>query len=364
MSNTATKLAEKIGVSRATISRALNRPESLSPAMLAKVHSAAKALHLDLRIRSPRGRRAKYFDAGEEGPQLAVWFIGSDEKNAYRFLGEQMSYLKAASESAGASIKFVFSATPDEIPDEVVNHEFNALLLEGVQPSTRVIDAIAGMPSVWVLTRKSADYPGDYVEPDNEANGRMAADFLIQRGHAHFAYITTEPEYPAFARRETAFKSRVAEHGGRVARITASPHDPKLHMLPPPTDEEGRELTAQLLACDPMPRAVYTPNFFCTGMIQRGLRRAGMDPACLDWVVGHSDAYIQSQLDPRPAVVDINVGTITSEAVQLALRRINNPGMTGRVGIQISPTLYPADSAQNANGDAAALQIPKNAPAL
>lgn len=111
MSFTAAQLAEKIGVSRATISRALNRPETLSPEMLSKVHSGAKGLDLDLRNRSPRGRRAKFTGKSEAGPRLAVWFVGNSEQEAYRFLGEQMSHLKGATEDAGASVKFVYSST-------------------------------------------------------------------------------------------------------------------------------------------------------------------------------------------------------------------------------------------------------------
>ena len=174
--------------------------------------------------------------------------------------------------------------------------EFNAILLQGVQPSAIVLDALAGIPSVWVMTRKSLDYPGDYVEPDNEANGRMAADFLAERGHSRVAYMTIAPEYPAFARREAAFNIRAAEHGCTVARLTATPFNPHAHVLGRPSDQVGEELAAQLLACDPLPGGIYMPNMVSTGVLYRGLRRVKVDPARFDWIVGlfespHSRAY-------------------------------------------------------------------------
>ncbi len=346
----ASQLAESLGVSRSTISRALNRPESVSPETLAAVHSAARGLGIDLRNRSARGRPAKLSQRAHSA-QLGVWFVGSGEKDAYRFLGDQIAFLKAASDSSGASFRLLFSSTPDEIPAEVRRREFDALILQGVQPSASVLDTIAGLPSVWVMTRKSVDYPGDFVEPDNEANGRMAADYLVrQRGHGDVAYISVEPEYPAFARREAAFTARVRENGGTVASVTAVSHVESIHMLPPPSEEVGAQLTAQLIACIPAPTAVYMPDAGAMGVICRALRREGQDPARFDWILGNYNPFIHAQLDPIPAAIDINLRTIVATAVQTVLWRLKNPGLPGRIGIQISPALRPIAAAHQING--------------
>ena len=343
------ELARTTGISRSTISRALNRPESVAPETLSAVHSAARSLNMDPRKRSRRGRPRKLPVAAGNG-RLGVWFVGSGEKDAHRFLGEQIAFLQAASVAAGASFRLLFSANADEIPIDIRQQECEAILLQGAQPSPAVLDTIAGLPSVWVMTRKSPDYPGDYVEPDNEANGRMAADYLMGRKHSHLAYISVEPEYPAYARREASFTARVRELGGTVARITALPHIETVHLLPPPSEETGDQLAAQLFACAPAPTAIYMPDSGATGVLYRSIRRSGADPAQFDWIIGNYSPFIHTQLDPIPTAIDINLQTIIATAVQTVLWRATNPGLPGRIGIQISPALRRVETASPLNG--------------
>jgi DNA-binding LacI/PurR family transcriptional regulator len=49
------------------------------------------------------------------------------------------------------------------------------------------------IPHVWFMTRRSSTYPGDYVEPNNQENGQIAANYLFERGHKSVAVITTDP---------------------------------------------------------------------------------------------------------------------------------------------------------------------------
>ena len=50
------------------------------------------------------------------------------------------------------------------------------------------------VPHVWFMTRRSPWFAGDYVEPNNEENGRMAADYLVQKGHK----VAASPDAPRF----------------------------------------------------------------------------------------------------------------------------------------------------------------------
>ncbi len=48
-------------------------------------------------------------------------------------------------------------------------------------------------PHVWLMTRRDESWPGDYIEPDNYANGRLAADWLAEQGARRWVFLSTEP---------------------------------------------------------------------------------------------------------------------------------------------------------------------------
>src|SRR5690606_9523216 len=133
-------------------------------------------------------------------------------------------------------------------------------------------------PHTWFMTRRSLSFPGDYVEPNNEENGRMAADFLHNRGHTSVAVITTDPNYSAVERRISAFTQRAREHKLTVHPVLAPPKPAASYLSAPPDYAETVELVEHLLRKQPRPTGLYLPvDHFC-GSFFRALRDAGQTP--------------------------------------------------------------------------------------
>jgi len=275
-----------------------------------------------------------------QATRLGVWFVGSAEEEAHRFLGEQISFLRVAAEKCNLGLDFLFSSSADEIPSEIVERKVHALILQGLMPKPHIQEKLKGLPHVWVMTRRAEDYPGDFVEPDNEANGRMAADYLADREHRSVAFVTTEPDYPAFARREAAFVKRCGDHKMKVSRVVALPQDPKIHLRMPPSDADIDQLVAKFVKLPQRPTALYLPGDLVIGGLHRGLRRAGLNPGDFDWIIGHFNPYLYSQLDLRVAAIDINPRSIVTAAVYWASWRLQNPSHEGRIGVQVGPSLH------------------------
>jgi DNA-binding LacI/PurR family transcriptional regulator len=332
------QIADSAGVSRSTISRVVNHPDLVSPETLKAVHLAAKNLKVDLSKRSRRGRPRK-LNSLNGAQQIGIWFMGTSEDEAPRFLSQQISPLQAACRKNALGVRILFPTADEQIPSAILRREVCGVILEGVHPASEILDAMAGIPTVWVMTRKAEDYSGDFVEPDNTANGHLAADYLLGKGHRRFAYVATEPDYPAFLAREATFKSRISQSGGSLTRITALSHLSNTHMLPEPTVELATEIAGRLLSELGDKGGIYMPGNLALGPLHRGLRRHGVDPARFDWVVGHHDPSLHAQFDPEPAAIDIHVGTIIEAAVQTLMWRISSPKLSGRVGIQVAPSL-------------------------
>jgi DNA-binding LacI/PurR family transcriptional regulator len=333
-------LAKEVGLSPSTIYRALSRPGLVSSEALRNIHNAARSMNIDLQKKSHRGRPLKSEGSNPNLKKLGLWFVGIDENRANRYMSAQIALVRIACAQAGLSHHFIFSSSADEVPVEISQRAVDMVLLEGSIPGKEAMEQLGRIPSVWILTRKSKNYPGDYVEPDNEANGQMAADFLSSNGHRHVAYVTTEPHHPAFARRQDSFLEHCAQLGMNAKNLARSVYESTKHPQPPPTEEKEDELADSLLSLNPNPTGIYLPSEHAVGAIYRGLRRKGKDPARFDWILGNYDSYVWPQLDPLPAVIDVNFRTILNTAVKIAAWRAQERDLTGRIGISIGPTLF------------------------
>jgi LacI family transcriptional regulator len=214
-----------------------------------------------------------------------------------------------------------------------------------MEPSAAIMAKLGELPHVWFMTRRSADFPGDYVEPNNEENGRLAAEYLHEKGHKSVAVLTTEPDYSASVRRMVAFEERANELGLKFARFLgrATPGISYLEILP--VHEEVESLVRKLKAHKPRPTGVYLPVDHFAGAFFRALRRVdithGRD---LEAILGNFNPIIYHNLEQHPAVIDINLQTLVRKVVDHLIWRIENPGIPGRIGVAVSPTLRSAQS--------------------
>jgi DNA-binding LacI/PurR family transcriptional regulator len=200
------------------------------------------------------------------------------------------------------------------------------------------------------MTRRSAAYPGDYVEPNNAENGVMAADYLKARGHKAVAVISTDPDYSAIVQRNRAFVERAKEHGLAVHTILGASNPSGVSYLEiAPLHGESDLLVRRLLECNPKPTGLYLPvDHFC-GAFFRVLREAGKKPGRdYDAVLGNYNPVIYHNLDHSPAAIDINLPLLVRKVIDHLLWRIENADITGRIGITVSPRLLQSEPTNGA----------------
>lgn len=206
---------------------------------------------------------------------------------------------------------------------------------------------LSGLPHVWFMTRRTTEYPGDYVEPDNTMNGRMAAEYLHARGHKVIAAISTEPTYSAIAWRVEAFLTRAAELKLKVHSILGEGKRDVSYLQHTPTHAESELLARRVREAKPAPTGLYMPvDHFC-GSFFRAMRMLGLQ-AERDYeaILGNYNPVIYHNLDNLPAALDINLPTLVRKVVDQLVWRIENPQAVGRIGCTVSPSLI-ATSNQN-----------------
>jgi DNA-binding LacI/PurR family transcriptional regulator len=335
-----TEIARKAQVSPATVSRAINQPQIVAPGSLARIRAVMdQHNYVPAPINHRRGPKPRLSDQR----RIGVWFVGA-KRNSPSLNWFQDQLLQAQSNSARyrVDLRLLFSNTADDLPAGIAQEKLDGLIIQGMEPSPACLAKLRSLPNVWFMTRRSSTYPGDFVEPNNEENGRLAADHLLAKGHKIVAVISPDPEYSAVHRRVKAFLARATEIGLTPHSLLGKSNPGVSYLEIAPTHNESATLVSALLKTTPRATGLYIPvDHFC-GSFFRALREAGLKPERdFDAILGNYNPIIYQNLDYQPAVIDINLSTLVRQVVDHLFWRIENPIAPGRIGITVSPSILP-----------------------
>jgi LacI family transcriptional regulator len=332
------EIAKKAGVSAATVSRAINQPHIVAPDSLARIRAVMEQHNY---VPPPPNRRRGPKARQPETRRIGVWFVGARANNpSLSWFQDQLLQVQSNNPRDRIDLSLLFSNTPEELPRMFDDEKLDGIIIQGMEPTQAVLAKLGHVPHVWFMTRRSPDYPGDYVEPNNEENGRMAADYLHAQGHTAVAVLTTDPDYSATVRRVAAFVERAKELRLKVSTFfgRATPGISYLEIAP--LNDEVEPLVRRLKETKPQPTGVYIPVDHFAGSFFRALRRCGLKhDGDLEAVLGNYNPIIYHNLEHHPAVIDINLSTLVRKVVDHLIWRIENPTCSARIGISITPTL-------------------------
>ncbi len=333
-----TEIARKARVSPATVSRAINQPQIVAPESLARIREVMQQHNY---VPAPLNRRRGPKTRASEQRRVGVWFVGAKGNNSsLNWFQDQLLQVQSTDSRFRVDLRVLFSNTPEELPAAVAAEKLDGLIIQGMEPTPGCLAKLRDLPHVWFMTRRSATFAGDYVEPNNEENGRLAADYLADHGHKAVAVISTDPEYSAISRRVNAFVARAREIGLPVHTILGKPNPGVSYLEIAPVHGESDALVRNLLGATPRATGLYIPvDHFC-GSFFRALREAGKKPGQdFEVILGNYNPVIYHNLDHLPAAIDINLTTLVRKVFDHLFWRIENRSAPGRIGITVSPSL-------------------------
>lgn len=333
-------IAHRAKVSPATVSRVINQPHLVASDRLARVQAVMTAVNY---VPTPLHRRRGPKSRLAAPKKIAVWFVGAKKTSSFNWFQDQLLQIQTSNERQRVELSVIFTDTPDDLPRVLAERQVDGVIIQGMEPSAACIQKLAGLPHVWFMTRRTTAFAGDYVEPDNELNGRLAADFLHSRGHKTLGVISTDPAYSAVAWRVKSFGERARELGLAVHNILGKSRPGVSYLESAPLQEESDWLVRRLMQASPRPTGLYLPvDHFC-GSFFRSMRQAGLkSDRDFEVVLGNYNPVIYHNLDHLPAALDINLPTLVRKVVDHLVWRIENPLAVGRIGISIAPTLVTA----------------------
>ena len=327
-------IAERLGVSRMTVSNAFSRPDQLSAELRQRILAAAR--QLGYAGPDPAARALARGTTGAVGVLLtdSLRYAFTDEV-ATGFLGAVVDELAPT----GLALTLL---TSDERGDVIPARDIaiDGALVYSCRPQSEARD--------WLLRRKvpvvfvdQDPVPGiSSVNVDDRGGARAAAEHVVQLGHRKVGIVGLDalfgaPEGGGGAphpqrQRMLGWRDALEEAGIEpvVAEVTGHGED------------EAELAASTLLAGDDRPTAVLCFSDVLALGVLRAARALGLEvPADLS-VVGFDDSPVARWSDPGLTTVRQDVaakGRIAAEALVSAIEH-NRNGSTARVRHRVVPT--------------------------
>ncbi|GAA1144728.1 MULTISPECIES: LacI family DNA-binding transcriptional regulator [Microbacterium] len=280
------EVAAAAGVSRSTVSRVVNGSTSVSPEALAAVQDAIAQLHY---VPNPAARTLASRQTNAIAlvvPEDTTRFFGDpffativSGISARMTRSDYILNLLIASEEGGA-----------KTAGFVRNGGVDGAIIVSHHTSDSFVDRIAEAVPVVFGGRPVRARPGDYVvDVDNVLGGRMATQYLLDRGHRRIATISGSLSMPAAVDRVQGFRDALADAG----------IPPAAELDGDFTEEGGAEAARRLLAAgSPLPDAVFVASDLMARGVMRVLRSAGIRIPEDVAIVGFDDSQVAVAVDP------------------------------------------------------------------
>lgn len=330
------EVANLAGVSQATVSKVINEYPSVSPDNMRRVREAMRRLNYQP---SARKRRTTH------GP-VAVLILHVNQ--FHHFTSSCSLMLQGVEEALRTRQQDMIMAHVSQVehlPTVVRKRQVSGLILIGHMPNSAVLDRIKDIPGIWLTSHH--DVTGDVMISGNEAVGRIAAEYLIGRGHRKLGVLNTLGHNPVVDLRCRYFAFVAQEHGCAFEQYVSS-HDSTwdgqrdLDLIA--FERQVEEQVELYLNQKERASGLFIPLDLQVAMVYRVLDKRGVRPGNGFDIIGCDDEKAALiGLNPRPATVNIGPVTMGRRAVEQLFWRIDHGGDDRQVRVTVEPQLVPGD---------------------
>jgi DNA-binding LacI/PurR family transcriptional regulator len=332
---TISNVAQKSGVSLATVSLVLNNKPGVASETRTRVMEAAESL----------GYPLKQASASSRGNQLSTlgMIVKTDSDYApYEnpFYSRIIMGIEDGCRRNGIALLFSTLPVdaqnrPVEIPPLIYNEAVDGLLMVGAFVD-EIVTSISGRhtPPIILVDGYSNTESFDTVISDNFRASYQEVEYLLSKGHQHIGLIGGEPEaYPSLRDRRNGYLRALKEH-----EITET-YIANFNI----NKSKGYDETIWLLKEHPQISALFCINDEVAVTAMRAAQDIGRNiPQDLS-VVGYDDIYLAVNATPPLTTMHVDTTAMGRAAVQLLSFRLDNPD-TARMTLTITPRLVERES--------------------
>lgn len=313
-------LADKLGLSQTTVSRALNGYPEVSEATRERVLEAARKFHYRP---NASARRLATGRAGAIGAVL--------QSNRSTLLDPHYAEFLAGLGERFADDEIDIVLSPAR-GDEIANYRrmasgtrVDAIILSSPvlrDDRIRILSEL-GMPFV-LHGRTTSDIPHAWLDIDNEGAFRHATNHLLDLGHARIALINGDPRFTYAQDREKGYRAALAERG-----IAADPRWISTGLM---TDEVGFRAADRFFATKPRPTALVVSSMMMALGAFRAIRAAGLELGRDISMIAHDDVFPFLNADrmvPTMSTTRSSIRAAGTRIAELAIEILNGRAVAG-----------------------------------
>jgi LacI family transcriptional regulator len=326
--STSFDVADIAGVSRSTVSRAMNNHPGISPETVLKIRDAAKKIGYEPGIVNARKGHRPKISRPASYRKMQVALISQVERSRMEIPVYSKVLHGIEDELGKLDYNFIIRNLPVENPEEKIPHKIDGAILfhtPAMLHNKKLLKELRNIPCVRIMGDVKENEFFDHVTYNNRDIGRLAAEFLLSKGHSKLLYMGRGAVSP-FQDRRHSFMATVRKAGGKAFEILSDDF----------IDESGKmqlpNVKAIGSAIEKMKRLQEFPTaiFVCADTIAIGLyhtlKHYDIVPGKDVEIVGvNNDSILLNHLSPRPASVDIHPEALGRKAVERLLWRIDNP---------------------------------------
>ncbi|WP_460794709.1 LacI family DNA-binding transcriptional regulator [Nocardioides pacificus] len=320
-------VAERAGVSRQTVSNALNNPDLLRPETLERVRAVIGELGYSPN-RAARNLRTR------TSHLIGLRFTPGQENTANAAMDRFVHSLVETSRVAGYHV-LLFAGDPE---DPVAGYE--DLLRSNAVDAFVATDTYLGNPQAeWLEARQAPfvafgrpwDQPGathPWVDVDGAVGAELGTRHLLERGHTRIAWIGWRKDSPLGEDRRLGWARALHDRGLRTTGLASRVED---------TVSSGREASAVLLD-EAKPTAFMCASDTLAMGVLHTLAERGLYPGRDIAVVGFDDSQVAQVVPPGLTSVRQPLEQVAVEIVAALQGLLGHPPVRSR-GVLLAPTL-------------------------
>lgn len=334
---TMTEIAEKSGVSLATVSLVLRERSGVGAKTRERVMRVAKDLG--------------YFPKNTNGtPAVPITNVGLILKEepylipqANHFYSHVVAGIEVACRRRNINLFYATMTVdannyPLELPRILLEENTTeGFLLLGafLSESLRQVVARHSVPMILVDAYAATDMY-DAVVSDNVGGACQIVTHLIRQGHRHIAFVGShlESSYPSIRERKIGYAKALAD--ANIAELYCA----DCHII---DTEEIVQATTTLLETNPQITAIFAANDETAFTVMDALRSLGRQVPGDISVVGYDDIDLACRVSPPLTTMQVDKVGMGRMAVQLLINRVQYPE-SGLVRAVMPPRLLERDS--------------------